>query len=420
MEALASLDIRSNHLVAAVTELTSSFNLNALEEFREGPIQRADLKLNEFKIAATGIMGFRKGFISDPAAFLSSLKEIIAKVEELSGSKISSLCIGIPGHTVELYRKNYHCNILKRRVSQNDVERLIRRGLDSASPIGQKIIHVIPTAYYADGIPVDGSPLGLNCTRLEAEAILVTADKQLVEQLIGLVESIGLKVAAVIPSTLASGELLLNNVQKKLGIVLIDIGGPSTNVVVYNHGFPVSFDTIPVGSDHITSDMAICLRTTLPGAEEVKLNIGLCSVENDYGMTGIPQKVTVPRISGSGYNQVPVNIAAKVVEARITELLELISASVIKQNGSLDITGGYVLTGGGSRLKGLIPFIKEYLGVEAKLGSTGLPQEAHHETINIAGAVGLLKHLLLDTYKAEELQYDGMLSRLKKIFSGSG
>jgi cell division protein FtsA len=258
---------------------------------------------------------------------------------------------------------------------------------------------------------------------LEVESIIITADSQMVDQLVEAVHGSGYKVSIMdfFPSTLAAGEEILNQVQQRLGTVLVDIGGSCTCILIYNHGYPVGFDVLPVGSDHITGDLAVCLRTTLAGAEEVKVNLGL-GPERSPGAgseQGGPGVVTIPRLSGSGFNEVPVKTAVEIIEARICEILDMIRSSVGKLAGGLDLPGGLVLAGGGSRLRGLDLFARDHLGVKVSFGSTGMEGEKESRPdVNMAAAVGLLKYILNYRHQvgAGHQPPPGLWSRVKDFF----
>lgn len=400
MESIAGLDIGSSHVVAAVAvssgpiarEVKNSGDLNT-----GAPAQ--DPAVRGLRTGFAPATGLRRGLVSDIDALSGSIREALSGVEASSGARVAAVCVGFSGHTVEFSRKRYGNLIGKRRVNLQDIERVNRLAVVSDLPPGRRIIQVVPLEYTVDGTPVAGEPLGLHCNRLEVEALIVTADSLLIDQIIEAAHRSGVKVVEIFPSPLAAGEVLLKKAQQQLGTAFVDIGGTCTSVLVYNHGYPAGFEVLPVGGDHITSDLAICLRTTLEGAEEVKRSVGLGpgagvpEVDAGQGGSGSPARVTIPRVSGSGYNEVPVKNAVEIIEARAMEMLELIGESVRRMAGSLDLPGGLVLAGGGSRLGGLERLALESLGCKVQMASLGRVQE-DSAGVNMAGAAGLLKYIM--------------------------
>jgi len=303
--------------------------------------------------------------------------------------------IGIPGHTVEFTLRRSGNVIGKgRRVTTQDIERVQRLALVTDMPPGRRVIQSLPLEYYIDGSPLVGEPFGLVCSRLDLESLIVTADIGLMDGLVEAVHSAGVKIADFLPSSMATGEIAVNRAERQLGATLIDIGSSSTCIVLYNHGYPMGFDVLPLGSDHVTSDLAICLRTTMEGAEEVKRNIGLVVTDSEDAT------LIVPRLSGSGYNEISVKTACGIIEARVCEILDMVMSSIAKLSGEGDLPGGLILAGGGSILKGLDVFASNYTGCKVQFGylepgQYGIKEEANSDfTVNMAGAAGLLKYFL--------------------------
>lgn len=404
MEAVAGLDIGSSHIVAAVS-------------VPSGPV----VPLPEgIKVGFCGALGFRKGQVSDPAALSRSIGEAIGRAEAASGAKVGTVCIGLPGHTVEFFRNRYSNLIGKRRINRQDIERVNRLAMVSDLPPGRRIIQAIPLEYVVDGVPADGDPLGMHCSRLEVESLMITAESSLVDRLVEAFHGSGAKcrIADILPSTLAGGRVILNDAQQKLGAALVDMGGSCTGVLVFNHGYPLGFEALPVGGDHITSDLAVCLRTTLEGAEEIKRTVGLGPGKApDAGDGDGPGAVIIPRLSGSGYNEVPVKNVVEVIEARVCEILELVGASVNRITGGLDLPGGLVIAGGGSRLAGLELFALELLGQRVRLGIPGTGDDLHRQ-VNTAGAMGLLEYMLNSCLPAEadHRPPPGLWDTIRRIF----
>lgn len=419
MEAVAGLDIGSSRIVAAVAVPVPGTTA------REPACNRATLAepaTGGLKTGVSGTMGLRRGQVNDASNLSRSVREALTQAESACGVKIETACVGLPGHTVEFCKKIYGNLIGKRRINNQDIERIRRLAMVSDLPPGRRIIQALPLEYLVDGIPVAGDPLGMHCSRLEIECLVVTADNELVDLLVEAVHKAGIGVIDIIPSTLAAGEVLLTKAQKQLGTALVDIGGSCTCILVYNHDRPEGYEVLPVGSDHITSDLAICLRTTLAGADEVKRSIGLgtemaggTESENENGK---PEgTITIPRMSGSGFNEVSRKTAVDIVRARTCEILDMVASSTVKLTGGMDLPGGLVLAGAGSMLRGLDLFAPEYLGVKVQTGFAG----ASHIDFNAAGAAGLLRYCqgLCQRADSGHQHPAGLLSRVKEFFGTS-
>jgi cell division protein FtsA len=330
---------------------------------------------------------------------------------------------------VEFHRRKAGSLIGKgRRITKQDIEKINRLVRVSDLPPARQVIGVAPLEYFADGAPVPGEPLGMHCSRLEMESFIITADSSFIESLIEAVYKSGVRIRDLLPSTMAAGEILLESARLHLGAALIEIGGSCTGILVYNRGLPLGFEVIPIGSDHITSDLAICMRTTLEGAEEVKRNIGLGIDEKEKKgekENNSPEgDVAVPRLSGSGFNMVPAKTARSIIEARVCEILDLAGSSVSRLAGGVELPGGLVLAGGGSLLKGLAPFASQYLGAEVRSGfpaahlQCAFREEKVDLDLTTAGAFGLLKYFFKNYcgVQPEDQPAAGLRNIMKRFF----
>lgn len=413
METIAGLDIGSTQITAVIKQLAD----------KTDPVSEPITAGMSF--GSTNTMGFRKGVVSDVPTLACSIKEALAQAESVAGVKAEIAHIAFPGHTVEFNVVNYRGLIGKsKKVSVQDIERINRLVRVAELPPGRQIIQAIPLEYILDGAPVVGEPLGMYCTRLEIKSMIITADNTLISCLMEAVQRCGVRIGQFLPSSLAMGEAILNNAEIKLGTALVDIGGTCTGILYYNHGYPLGFEVLPVGSDHITSDLAICLRTTLAGAEEVKRNIGLQSyAEKKEEIEENNIEVTIPRMSGAGVNTVPIETVENIIEARVGEMLELVKSSVNRLAGNTDLPGGLVLAGNGSMLKGLEFIALKYLGTKLRLSIQDINGQhgyAGEENSGMVGVTGLIKFFLKDCGKARVFQPpSGFWKKVSGIFRNS-
>jgi len=381
---VAALDIGSTRINVAIPAVAST----------------SDYFTKGLKIGRSKVIGFRNGHFSDTSILIRSIKSALEQAESAAGVKVEAAYIGFPGYTVEFNEHRFGSLIGRgRRVTGQDICRIKRLAHVWEFPAGRRLIHLQPLEYFADGGPVGQDPLGIYCSRLEMNSLAITADSRFLEQIEEAVYGSGIKTEEFLPSPLAVGGALLKPVQMQIGTVLIDFGGQCTSIVFYNHGQPKGFNVLPIGSDHITSDLAICLRTTLEGAEEVKRNIGMALNKDGLVVANDVAEVSVPRLSGAGFNKVPVEMAVRIIKARVYEILDMVSESISNLAGTTDLPGGLVFAGGGSILKGLQLFSSEYLGVKIQMGvkdnfgdNISAEKEDSELAVKMAGAVGLLKH----------------------------
>ncbi|MFZ5596350.1 MAG: cell division protein FtsA [Bacillota bacterium] len=394
METVAGLNIGSSYIVAAVAAVSDE--RSSVKGFPAG-----------LKMGFSRSAGYRRGVVTDAESLTHSVKEALEMAEEACGQNVEAAYIGFSGHTVEINSIKSGSETGKaRRITQRDVERSRRLALVSEMPADRRVIQVFPVKYIPDGIPRAGDPSGMVCSGPDFQSLVVTADNELIEQLAGVVRAAGLRALDFLPSPLAAGESVLTGVQHQLGACVVDIGGSCTSVVLYRHGYPAGYAALPVGSDHITSDLAICLRTSLEAAEEIKRNIGL-------GGADVDSVISVPRLSGIGDNEVSAKHVVSIIEARAGELLDMIGSAVAGLSGGLNLPGGLVFTGGGSAIKGLEKLASGQLGMKVQLGlyngsqNTGVRDNDGKGAgcgpdTGVESAVGLLKYFTEKRRRAEQ------------------
>ncbi|AEF95169.1 cell division protein FtsA [Desulfotomaculum nigrificans CO-1-SRB] len=190
-------------------------------------------------------------------------------------------------------------------------------------------------------------------------------------QLVNSVRLAGLNIVEMVPSVVASAEAVLTDTDKNLGTVLMDMGGTTTGLAVFDRGQLVWSHYLPVGSEHITTDLAVCLRTTIGEAERVKQSLGLQYPEQN-------KILQVPGVNGQGIKKVPGVTAVEIIQSRVQEILELAQQELSRFDRSASLPGGLIITGGGALLTGLLEFTGNALAMQVKLGSTarvGVPRE---------------------------------------------
>lgn len=331
-------------------------------------------------------VGMRKGSISDADGVARCIRDALEKAENAAGVKVSGARVGFTGYTAEFTL--CRARILagkERRVNKEDLERLQRLAAVEDLPAGRRILKIIPVEYIADKTPGIRKPLGIHFKSLEMEARLLTVDNKYIDQLAEVLHRANIKVLDFIPSTIAAAAGVLKSAEMQLGTALLDFGAGTTGVLLCNHGFQIGFDVIPVGGDLISSDLAVGLRTTLEAAGEVKKQIGV---------TGCPdcKSIEVPGINNSGTHVISADFAKEIIEARVSEILEMVKNKIRIYTGENILPGGLVITGGGAAMRGMTDYIANYLGMPVRMASPSLPdgQGDTGQFLSCSAAIGLL------------------------------
>ncbi|MBE3587816.1 MAG: cell division protein FtsA [Thermoanaerobacteraceae bacterium] len=322
----AGLDIGTSNIVVAV--------------FTEGESARP---------AGTGwcaSLGMRKGIVVDGEGVARSIRRAVEMAEEAAGVKITTVWAGFSGYSINVLTRWADISIEHGFVTGDHVTRLMDRLRRVEVPQGRRVLQVIPAGFWVDGVPVDDHGVGRAASTLGVEARILTVDSQLVDQLLESVQLAGLRVAGIGVNPLVVAPEILKTVERELGTVLVDLGGGTTAIALFNRGALVDMAVIPVGGEHITSDVAIGVRTTLEAAEEVKRERGLLPGEKD-------DWVELPDTAGRHSRPVPVTRVQQIITSRVQEILDLVKQTVDRLKPGLSLPAGAVLTGGGARLKGL-------------------------------------------------------------------
>jgi cell division protein FtsA len=238
-------------------------------------------------------------------------------------------------------------------------------------PEGREVMHVLPRAYQVDGASSVADPIGLAGRSLSAEVTLITIDAFAVQNLLRAVTAGGLTLLDYGAGARMAGEVALTALERSSGVLYLDVGGGTTTVAVWEEGHLWDLFVLPVGSDHITADLATVLRIPVTQAEQLKCEHGWAAESQ-----ADPERlIELPTPSGLGTRQVKEAELAQIIGSRVEEILQL-AASGVKRSGYAGLfPAGLVLAGGGSQLRGLVAFASDSLGLPARLASPELDGE---------------------------------------------
>ncbi len=301
--------------------------------------------------------GLKKGSVVNIEKTVESIRTSIEEAKMMAGiDELESATIGIAGNHIYCFNSSGVVPVKNKEIKQSDVDRVIEAAKAVLIPSDREILHVIPQEFTVDNTAGIKNPIGMCGSRLEVNVHIVTGKTPLIHNLIKCVEMAGLAANSIILQPIASSRSVLSQEEKELGVVLIDIGGGTTDVAVWKEGSLLHSQIIPLGGNHFTNDLAIALKIPHNEAERVKLTHG--TVLNDTQLN--ETYLTVQGLSGTKPREVPLSFISEVLGARAEELFQVVHELILEKNLQGQITGGFVLTGGGALIRNL-PELAEYI-----------------------------------------------------------
>ena len=335
--------------------------------------------------------GLRKGIIVDLEETISAISESLEKAERMAGTIVETAVVGIGGAHIE--SQNSKGVIAVSRPDGEITEEDVARAIDAAKavtiPANREVIHVIPRIYTVDGQEGIKEPVGMTGIRLEVEAHVISASTPVIKNLEKAVWQAGISISDLVFLGLAESELFLNKQQREMGVVLVDIGAATTTMTVFEEGDILYSTVLPVGSNHITNDIAIGLRIAWPLAEKLKLKFGQAVSE------GIreSEKIDLAKFDKMETQKVAKSYLAEIIEARLVEIFNLVQDELKEINREGTLPAGVVLVGGGSKIPKIVELAKETLKLPVELGKMEVEFGGFSDKIKdpaMAGAVSLM------------------------------
>ena len=344
--------------------------------------------------------GLKKGVVVNIESTVQSIQRAVEEAELMAGCQIHSVYAGIAGSHIRSLNSHGIVAIRDREVFRPDIERVIDAAQAVAIPADQKILHILPREYVIDSQEGVKEPLGMSGVRLEAKVHLVTCAVNAAQNIEKCIRKCGLEVEDIILEQLASGYAVLTEDEKELGVCIVDIGGGTTDIAVFTDGAIRHTAVIPIAGDQVTNDIAMALRTPTPNAEEIKIKYA-CALAR---LAGENETIKVPSVGDRSDRDLSRQALAEVVEPRYDELFTLIQAE-LRRSGFEDlIAAGIVLTGGTSKMEGVVELAEEIFHMPVSIGHpqgvTGLTDIVRNPIYSTA--VGLL------IYGAKQ-QFDGVV-----------
>jgi len=406
---IVGLDIGTSKVVAIV----------AAPVIDAGP---SDNALEIIGIGTHPARGMKKGVVVNIESTVQSIQRAVEEAELMAGCQIHSVYAGISGSHIRSLNSHGTVAIRDKEVTQGDVERVLDAAKAVHFPGDQQLLHVMPQEYIIDNQEGIREPIGMSGVRLEAKVHLITGAVSAAQNISKCIERCGLSVDGIILEQMASSYSVLEQDEKELGVCLVDIGGGTTDIAVYVDGAIRHTAVIPIAGDQVTNDIAVALRTPTQYAEEIKMKYA-CALTQ---LAREDETIEVPSVGDRPPRQLARQTLAEVVEPRYEELLVLVQAELRRSGFEELLAAGVVLTGGSSKMEGVIELAEEVFHLPVRLG---LPQhvgglvEAVRNPIHATG-VGLLLfgNQSETTGKTEAKSGSGfrdMLERMKSWFQGN-
>ncbi len=343
--------------------------------------------------------GLRKGVVTNIDWTVRAIREAVDAAQNCAGVEIDTVYAGIAGSHIRSIASHGMCAVSGREVTASDVERVLEGARAVPVDADRMILHVLPREYVVDNQDGIRDPIGMSGVRLQARVNLVTAATSCVQNVVRCVERCGLDVADVVLEPLASADAVLSEDEKEIGVLVIDIGGGTTDMLIYGDGGIAHSSVIPVGGNNITSDLAAGLRTPAGEAERLKRNYG-CALSR---MIADDEEVEVPGVGGHAPRRVPRRLLSDIIEPRCEEIFHEVRRR-LEETGLVDgVSAGAVLTGGANLMEGMVECAEEVLGMPVRMGFPvgvrGLTQLVQGP--QYASGVGLLRFAARQLSEAE-------------------
>ncbi|MEQ1758258.1 MAG: cell division protein FtsA [Vicinamibacterales bacterium] len=332
--------------------------------------------------------GIKRGVVVNLEAAVESIKKAIEEAELMAGIEIDSVHLAVSNQHIRGFNSRGVVTVAgrNREISREDVKRAIETAGQVTLPSGRETLHVLPQDFVVDDQDGIGAPVGMTGARLEVNVHVVTGAISAQQNIIACVNRAGVNVSGMVIEQLAASESVLTQDEKDLGVALVDIGGGTAAIAIFERGSLWHTGVVPVGGDHFTSDIAVGLRTPMPDAEKVKRKHG-CALSS---MVDEEETIEVASVGGRRPRLMARRILSEILQPRAEEMFHLVWDEISKAGYEKSLNSGIVLTGGGSILEGM-PEIAEQIfdlpirrGVPSGVG--GLSD--HIGTPTFATAVG--------------------------------
>jgi len=400
---LVGLDIGTSKVVALVAELSPEGQFNVLG------------------LGQTSSKGLKKGVVVNIEATVQSIQKALEEAELMSDRRIIQVFTGIAGNHIVSFNSSGMVAIRDKEVGAGDVERVLETAKAINIPTDQQILHILIQEFIIDGQEDVREPIGMSGLRLEVKVHIVTGAVSAAQNIVKCVRRCGLEVNDLILQPLASSLAVLTDDEKELGVVLIDIGGGTTDIAIYSQGSIRHTAVIPIAGDQITNDIAMALRTPTIEAEDLKIHHGVAKQE----LADATAMIDVPGVGDREPRPMSKQALAAVIEPRVEELF-ILARNIVRESGYEDmVSSGIVLTGGTSMMPGMVELAEQVFLKHARIGSPEYRGHLHEvlRSPRYSTGLGLLMEgqaqLMRGRRSLQGGNFQGVVSRMKEWFTGN-
>ena len=364
----------------------------------------------------------RKGVVVDIEETVSSISAALEQVEKTSDFNIGGVVVGISGSHIASETSKGVIAVSKAdgQISEQDAVRAIEAARAVPNQPNREVLHVIPKTFTIDGQEGISNPIGMSGIRLEVDTNVISASLSSINNLHRCIEQAGLQVADLVFAPLATAKIMLSKRQKEIGVILIDIGAGTTSYAVFEEGDLLFANVLPIGSGHITNDIAIGLRTNIDIAETIKIKYGYASPER----VDEKEEIDLSKYDKNETSTASVKYIAEIIEARLNEIFVMIRDDLRSINREGTLPAGVVLTGGGCKLAGLTELVKDILRLPTQIGKPEVELSGIVDNISdpqFATSAGLMMwgfeaNVEQKTRKSKAPELGGVADKVRGIF----
>jgi len=394
---VVGLDIGTSKIVALVAEIGDDGNVELIG------------------MGTHPSQGLKKGVVVNIDSTVHAIGKAVEEAEQMADVQIRSVFAGIAGSHIKSLNSHGIVAIKNTEVEQDDVDRVVDAAKAVAIPADQRIIHVLPQEFIIDNQDGIHQPVGMSGVRLEAKVHLVSGSISASQNIAKCIQRCNLEVEDIILEQLASSHSVLTEDEKELGVLLVDMGGGTTDIAIFNEGAIRHTAVIPIAGDQVTNDIAVAFRTPTQFAEEIKVKYA-CALRQ---LASPDDMIEVPGVGDRNARRLARQTLAEVVEPRYEELLGLVQGELRRSGFEDACAAGVVLTGGTSKMEGVVELAEEIFHMPVRLGvpqhvnglsevarnpihATGVGlllygqqrrQNPSHESVDTSSEKGLLKRM---------------------------
>jgi cell division protein FtsA len=319
--------------------------------------------------------GLRKGVVVNIEATVEAIRAALDEAEKTSGQRVGSVVVGVAGPHIRGLNSHGIVAVRGGEVGGRDVDRVIDAARAVAIPLDRQVLHILPQQFAVDEQEGVRDPIGMAGVRLEARIHIVTAAQSYGQNLTKCCERAGVTPTEMVFEPLASAESALFPEERELGVALIDIGGGTTDIIVFHAGAAMHTAVLPVGGNHLTSDIAAGIRTPIAEAERLKIAYGAATNQ----VVRREEMVQVPGVGGREPKTIPRRLLADIIEPRMEEIFAMAQREIMRSGVADSLASGIVLVGGSSLLEGTQELAERIFGVPVRRGLPinlkGMPEE---------------------------------------------